>query len=129
MKTAIIGSTGFAPPVVMTLVQETPGIILTRDTKAWGVDQFVRASCEYLGREFTVYKADGPSRGGAFLRDLNLIRDADRIIALFSPARIMEGGTAHVVNKALDEKKEVEAYTIDDTGELVLVGGHNPRDG
>ena len=127
MKTAIVGSTDFSPPVLLKLVQDAKGIILTRQTKAWGVDQFVRASCEYLGREFTVYDTEGPSRGGAFVRDLKLINDADKIIALFHPGRVMEGGTGHIVNKALDERKEVEAYTIDDEGDLVLVGGHNPR--
>lgn len=128
MKTAIVGSTGFSPPVLMTLLQSTPGVILTRQTKAWGVDQFVQAACEYLGREFTVYQVEGPSRGGAFVRDLTLLNDADKVIALFAPDKVMEGGTAHIVNKALDEKKEVEAYTVDDEGELVLVGGHNPRE-
>jgi hypothetical protein len=127
VKTAIVGSTGFSPPVLMTLVQSTPGIILTRQTKTWGVDQFVQAACEYMGREFTVYKMEGPSRGGAFVRDLALLNDADKVIALFAPDKVMEGGTAHIVNKALDERKEVEAYTVDDEGELVLVGGHNPR--
>lgn len=111
----------------MTIVQSTNGIILTRKTKAWGVDQFVRAACEYLGREYTVYEVDGPARGGSFVRDLNLINDSDRIIAVFDPERVMEGGTGHIVNKALDERKEVEAYTVDDSGELVLVGGYNPR--
>jgi len=127
VKTAIVGSTGFSPPVLMTLVQETKGTILTRNTKEWGVDQFVQAACAYLGRDFTVYKVDGPARGGAFIRDLNLINDSDRIIAIFSPDKVMEGGTGHIVNKALDERKEVEAYTVDDSGELVLVGGYNPR--
>ena len=70
---------------------------------------------------------EGPSRGGAYVRDLNLINDADKIIAIFAPDRVMEGGTGHIVNKALDERKEVEAYTIDEQGELVLVGGNNPR--
>jgi hypothetical protein len=127
MKTAIVGSTGFVPPVLLDLVVTTPGIILTRKTKQFGVDQFVCAACEHLGKEFTVYDVEGPSRGGAFVRDLTLINDADKIIALFDPERVMEGGTGHIVNKALDERKEVEAYTVDDSGELVLVGGYNPR--
>ena len=127
MKVAIVGSTGFAPPILFQLIQDTEGIILTRRTKSWGIDQFVRATCEYLGREFTVYEVEGPARGGAFVRDLNLINGADKIIALFAPDKVMEGGTGHIVNKALDERKEVEAYTVDDNGDLVLVGGHNPR--
>jgi hypothetical protein len=127
VKTAIVGSTGFSPPVLLKLIQDTPGIILTRKTKQWGVDQFVSAVCLYQGRDFTVYDNEGPSRGGAFVRDLALLNDADKVIALFAPDRVMEGGTAHIVNKALDERKEVEAYTVDDQGELVLVGGHNPR--
>lgn len=128
MKTAIVGSTGFSPPVLMTLLQSTPGIILTRQTKSWGVDQFIQTACVYLGREQIVYSMEGPSRGGAFVRDLVLLNAADKVIAVFAPDRIMEGGTAHIVNKALDERKEVEAYTVDDEGELVLVGGNNPRE-
>jgi hypothetical protein len=128
MKTAIVGSTGFSPPVLMTLLQSTPGIILTRQTKSWGVDQFIQTACEMLGREYTVYPMAGPSRGGAFVRDLVLLNDADKVIAVFDPDKVMEGGTAHIVNKALDERKEVEAYTVDDEGELVLVGGNNPRE-
>jgi hypothetical protein len=129
VKTAIVGSTNFFPDplLVLRLIESNPGEILTRRTRTSGIDVMVEGLCLVYGHECKTYDMDGPSRGGTFVRDLSLIKDADKIIAIFAPDRIMEGGTGHIVNKALDERKEVEAYTIDDAGELVLVGGHNPR--
>jgi hypothetical protein len=133
VKTAIVGSTGMAYRFgdgainLVGLILSSQGTILTRATRETGVDALVIEICRIAGRECKTYPIEGPSRGGAFVRDLKLIADADKIIAIFAPDRVMEGGTGHIVNKALDERKEVEAYTIDDTGELVLVGGNNPR--
>jgi hypothetical protein len=129
VKTAIVGSTGFFPnaTTILRLIESNPGQIITRTTKANGIDAVVAGLCLMYGHPCEMYSMEGPSRGGAYVRDLNLINDADKIIAIFAPDRVMEGGTGHIVNKALDERKEVEAYTIDEQGELVLVGGNNPR--
>lgn len=64
----------------------------------------------------------GSGRDGVYERDYRLVDHADSVMAFFHPERVMEGGTAHVVKAALDREKPVEAWTLDDAGELIQVG-------
>lgn len=69
-----------------------------------------------------------PEPGGrdqVFYRDIEMVSHADLVLAIFSEAGPMEGGTAHVVEKAQDKGVPVYAYSwVDD--HLRRVGEHDP---
>lgn len=72
-------------------------------------------------RRFAFTPYPGGRREANYHRDYELVRDADRVIALFEESAIFVGGTGHVVEKALDQRKPVVSYTCSD-GELVFIG-------
>lgn len=67
----------------------------------------------------------GPGgRQATFLRDVNMVGAADEVLAYFTEDEVMSelSGTAHVVEKALDQGRPCRAYAIVD-GTLKWVGG------
>jgi hypothetical protein len=82
------------------------------------------------GRDPRVYRpVEGNGRQSVYMRDYDLVDMSEHVYAYFAPDHIMEGGTGHVVKAALDRHIPVEAWTINDEGQLVLVGsddGHPP---
>jgi hypothetical protein len=65
-------------------------------------------------------------RGATFERDLELVRSSDLVLAYFSTTTII-GGTAHVVEKAIDQDVPVYAYGFTGDG-YIRVGEHDPDD-
>lgn len=67
-------------------------------------------------------------KGATFIRDVELVKSADLVLAYFSTTTII-GGTAHVVEKAIDQDVPVYAYgfTTQDGG-YVRIGEHDPDD-
>lgn len=65
-------------------------------------------------------------RGATFLRDNEMVSNADLVLAFFDPQTVMRGGTAHVVETAIDRAVPVYSYTIDDEG-LTRLGDHDPE--
>lgn len=71
-----------------------------------------------------------PAPGGrmeVFYRDVDMVSKADLVIAVFSRRRAMEGGTGHVVEKAIDHRVAAYAYTFDGT-DLERIGEYDPDD-
>ena len=67
----------------------------------------------------------GPGgRKATFLRDVSMVGAADEVVAYFSEKAEMDGGTGHVVEKALDQNRPCRAYSIVD-GRLKWIGGHD----
>ncbi len=64
----------------------------------------------------------GGQREENYRRDVDMVAASAFVIALFHPERVMEGGTGHVVEKALDQGKPVTCYTLGVNGQLILVG-------
>lgn len=65
-------------------------------------------------------------RSGTFLRDVELVRKADLVLAYFDTTS-MSGGTAHVVEKAQDQ--DVPVYAWGFTGKsFIRIGEHDPHD-
>lgn len=132
MKIAIVGSSGswahetYEPVHRMVLLLPEGTEVLTRKVKSLSVDMFVEHWCHTLGVPLRVFESVGPSRGGAFVRDVELAGEADKVVAIFAPDKVMDGGTGHIVEKALDLGKEVEAYTVE-RGSLVYIGGQQPE--
>jgi hypothetical protein len=125
-KVCLVGSTTFpldaavGAEIVDTMLAFGDDVaFLTRGSK--GFDQFVMTVAPLVGRTCLAY----PSEGGAdnFVRDIELVRDADEILAFFDPATLHreDTGTGHVVETALNQKKPVRAFTTVN-GSLVYVG-------
>lgn len=60
--------------------------------------------------------------GGTFKRDYQLATSSRLVVAFFKPGLEMLGGTGHVVKAAIDRMVQVEAYSFDDDGNLILIG-------
>jgi len=57
-----------------------------------------------------------PEPGGrdqVFFRDIEMVREADVVLCVFTETDPMAGGTGHVVEKAIDRRVPVYAYTAD----------------
>lgn len=65
---------------------------------------------------------DVKARDRGLERDKRLVNESDVVLAFFHPDRVMTGGTANVVNIAMNMGKEVHAWTIDEAGTLIDVG-------
>ena len=63
-------------------------------------------------------------RAGTFLRDVELVKRADLVLCFFDKPEI-SGGTAHVVEKAIDQEVPVYAYGFDGL-RFQRVGEHDP---
>lgn len=66
----------------------------------------------------------GSGRAGTFIRDVELVRMADLVLCFFSGTEI-SGGTAHVVEKAIDLEVPVYAYGFDGST-FHRIGEHDP---
>jgi hypothetical protein len=93
--------------------------VLTRGSE--GFDQFISRACEIIGIPVVLC----PSFGGPdnFRRDAAMVADADEVLVFLDPDSLtdMNTGTAHVLSKALDQKKPTRAYSAAD-GHLVYAG-------
>jgi nucleoside 2-deoxyribosyltransferase len=71
-----------------------------------------------------------PKPGGrdeVFHRDIEMVSHADVVICVFSEDQPMEGGTAHIVEKAQDRHVPVYAYTFDaNSGHWARLGEWDP---
>jgi hypothetical protein len=65
-------------------------------------------------------------KGATFLRDLEMVRRADLVLAYFATTTMI-GGTVHVVEKAQDVGTPVYAYGFTPRG-FVRLGEHDPDD-
>ena len=76
-----------------------------------GFDQFILAAAPILGYAAITY----PSLGGAanYLRDVKIVEEADEVLCFLDPDSLHDPntGTAHILSKALDQKRKTMAYT------------------
>ena len=92
-------------------------------------EHLVAGLCDVLSIEHEWVKPEGSDRSQVYLRDLDMVRRSDYVIAFFSsPA--MEGGTSHVVDAALSQGIAVESLWVKENGEVERIGEYDPsRDG
>lgn len=64
----------------------------------------------------------GGGREGVLRRDYDMVERADRVIAYFSPERVMDGGTGHLVEAAINRDIPTEAWRLDVDGRLDRTG-------
>jgi len=61
-------------------------------------------------------------REGVFKRDYTMVERADMVVAYFSPDKIMDGGTGHLIEAAINRDIPTEAWRLDEDGRLERVG-------
>lgn len=84
-----------------------------------------RAIADQVGVETLMYAPNGKGRASVFDRDNRIAGESTKVFAFFSPGREMEGGTGHVVETALSQGVDVEAWGLDGLGEPYLLGSHD----
>lgn len=125
-KVVMVGSASFPIDAalgaqVVDIMREYPAdtAFLTRGSE--GFDRFVIGAAPLIERRCFAY----PSAGGAdnWLRDIELVKDGDEVLAFFDPDTLddPQTGTAHVVESALTQNKPVRAYSVVG-GTLIWVG-------
>lgn len=81
-------------------------------------------ACEAMGFEVDWRRPEPGGRHMVYYRDIEMVGSSDVVLAFFA-ADVMEGGTEHVVEKAIDQRVPVYSYGIRDE-RLVLLGSHDP---
>lgn len=129
MKVCIVGSTVFplSPELggeVVDLMREYPEgtVFLTRGSA--GFDTFVMTVCEMLDWPCRRYPSEGGSKN--WDRDVKIVKDADEVLVFLDPATLddQNTGTAHILAKALDQKKKTRAFS-EAHGHLVFAGSND----
>lgn len=125
MKVCIVGSRSLeingdvALHIVTTLVDLPPeSEILIRKPLTRSLRPFeamVAALGGSMGHTVTEYVPEPGGRSQVFLRDVEMVRDADEVVAFFADGDEMSGGTGHVVDKAIDQQRPVRAYAVEPT--------------
>jgi hypothetical protein len=119
---------GHASLFVIALVEKIkdPTVIMRRgrQTEPGPLEETLAAECREIGVPIE-WRIPAPGgRDEVFFRDLDMVTKADLVLAVFSPERAMEGGTAHVIEKAIDLRVPAYAFTFD--GSLERVGEFDP---
>jgi hypothetical protein len=87
--------------------------------------ELVTKYSSHLALRWCMPDSDG-GRGATFVRDNEMVANADLVLAFFAPHTVMRGGTAHVVETAVDRAVPVYSYVVDNDG-LARVGDHDPE--
>lgn len=108
---------------------DSPTVILRRgrETEPGPIEAEIASECRAMGVPIE-WRVPAPGgRDEVYYRDLDMVTKADLVLAVFSPERTMEGGTAHVVEKAIDLRVPAYAFSYDRHG-LERVGEFDPDD-
>jgi len=119
---------GHAALFVIDMIERItdPTVIMRRgrETAPGPLEEAVAAECREVGIPIEWRVPAGGGREEVFYRDMDMVTKADLVLAVFSPERAMLGGTAHVVEKAMDIR--VPAYAFTYNGQLERVGEFDP---
>lgn len=136
MRVAFVGSTklplkDYAGAILSEIARLPEGtLVLLRQgvtTPPGSFEQLVAQICARLDLEveWCMPKRNG-GRAAVFERDIAMAERADEVVAFFPANAVMEGGTAHVVEKAIDADRTTNVYVMLD-GEKRLVASHEPE--
>jgi hypothetical protein len=129
-RVAVAGSTRFpldpivAVEIVDVLRSEMPpgSVMLTRGGKG-DFDQFVMNVAEYIG--VTVEEHRGYGGASNWERDVAMVSACEALLAFVDPRNLtVEGGTQHLIEKALDAHRPVKAFSVVDS--RLVFAGANP---
>jgi N-dimethylarginine dimethylaminohydrolase len=88
-------------------------------------EQLVAAMAAALDIEVEWVAPEVGDRAQVFIRDLDMVGKADLVICYFSSPE-MAGGTAHVVEAAMNKAVTCEAFYVSPVGESTWIGGYDP---
>jgi hypothetical protein len=94
-------------------------------TAVGGGDAFIAEAATVMG--FTVRRWKGEGGASNYIRDVEMVKQANVVYAFFGVDSVGEGGTQHVIDKSLDQHKRTYSYVWD--GRLVLVGSSDGSEG
>lgn len=98
-------------------------------TPASHIEEAAMKICDRFGKHYRVYQPIiGEGRAGVFERDFRLAEQSSKVYAWFAPGEEMQGGTGHIVEAALARGVGVEAFRLDDAGNVVLLGSEEGND-
>jgi hypothetical protein len=89
-------------------------------------ETLVSALADTYGLKVDWRRPTGGGRAAVYLRDYGLVDDADYVEAFFAHDRVMEGGTGHVVEAALNRDKRVYGWVVTEGGRVERVGEIEP---
>jgi hypothetical protein len=142
MKVAIGGSrrlpAGQAPRLLIRFLVALPAdsSILLRTPMSDAPGAFERdvfAVCQAVHLDVVWYRPEPTEtttgRASVYARDIDMIAAADLVLLFFVPEEAVDGysGTAHLMDKALDQDRIVYAYTVDGTGDVRRFGEYDPE--
>ena len=90
-----------------------------------GFEVMVAKIAAALGVEVVWCRPTGNDKGNTYLRDIDMVSQADFVIAFFT-TEAMDGGTGHVVEAAMSKSIPVEGWWIDSDGQAVRIGEYDP---
>lgn len=143
MKVVIAGSRrlprGQAPRLLIRFLAALPAdaLILLRHpaNPEFGPGPFERdvaALCEVLRMIYQWCQPEPTEetrgRASVFFRDIDMVAKADLVLLFFTPEEASDGysGTAHLMEKALEQDRPVYAYSVDADGTVARVGEYDP---
>lgn len=70
-----------------------------------------------------------PGRVSVYIRDIEMVASADLVLLFFTMEDALYGysGTAHLMDKALDQNVPMYAYRVEDSGQVFRIGEHDPE--
>lgn len=89
-------------------------------------EQEVARICAKFGIGSEYVRPTGGGRQSVYNRDYTMVARSDRVLAFFSSEEPMTGGTGHVVDAALAKLAPVNAWTIDERGNIERIGEFDP---
>lgn len=117
--------------ILLNIIEKIPDptVILRRgrETEPGPLESEIAAECRAVGIPIEWRVPAGGGREEVFFRDLDMVTKADLVLAVFSPERAMQGGTGHVVDKAIDLRVPAYAFTFAE-GPLERLGEFDPDD-
>lgn len=81
-----------------------------RTTAPGRFEREIARVCALMGYDVKWFVPEPGGRDQNYYRDIEMVAEADVCIAVFTEDEPMEGGTAHVVEKAQDARVPVYAY-------------------
>lgn len=98
-----------------------------RSTPPGRFEREVARVCALMGYGVQWFVPESGGRDQVYYRDIEMVAGADVVLCVFPEGEHMEGGTAHIVEKAQDARVPVYAYSWNGA-EYGRVGEFDPDD-
>lgn len=89
-------------------------------------ERVVAAMARGMGIGVRMFAPPAGGRASNYLRDYEIVDEADSVEAYFTDERVMDGGTGHLVEAALNRDRSVRAWRLTPEGRVERVGDHEP---